>query len=127
MSAITAPRQVVGSRAGTSSAPPRVSRRRRNVAGVLDLTLQPAIAMRRGLRGGPRIPRANRTAVAEPLAEIVALLRDPEAAVSDDAARRVFALATNPTSALYGPYPNRAGFVVWSLLAELRGHAGYSS
>jgi hypothetical protein len=127
MSAITVPRQVIRSRAARPHAPLRVSRQRRNVAGALDLALQPALAMRRGLRSGPRVPRANRTAVAEPLAEIAALLRDPEVAVSDDAARRVFALATNPTSALYGQHPNRAGFVVWSLLAELRGHAGYSS
>jgi hypothetical protein len=119
----TASSQVLHRRAGKTIVHERVSRGRRNLAGTLEMTLEPRVAVRRGLRSWPRVPRANRAAVAEPLAEIVALLRDPAVAISADASRRILKLATHPTSPVYGQYPNRAGFAVWSLLAELRGHA----
>ena len=123
MSSIATTTHTLRARAVRTIAPGRISRRRRNLAETLELTLEPMIAMRRGLRTWPRVPKANRAVVAEPLAEIVALLRDPEASVSDDASRRVMVFATHPTSPIYGQYPNRAGFAAWSLLAELRGHA----
>jgi hypothetical protein len=124
MSAIATTSHALRTRATRTIAPGRVSRRRRNAAQALELTLEPMIAMRRGLRTWPRVPKANRAVVVEPVAEIVALLRDPGAVVSESASNRVMAFATHPTSPIYGQYPNRAGFAAWSLLAELRGHAG---
>jgi hypothetical protein len=124
MSAIATTGHVLRSRAARTIARGRVSRRRRNAAQALESTLEPMIAMRHGLRTWPRVPKSNRAVVVEPLAEIVALLRDPDALVSDDASGRVMAFATHPTSPIHGQYPNRAGFAAWSLLAELRGHAG---
>lgn len=124
MSTFTASSQVLHRRrAGRTIAFERASRVRRNLANTLEMTLEPRVAVRRGLRSWPRVPRVNRVAAAEPLAEIAALLRDPGVAISRSASRRILVLATHPTSPLYGPYPNRAGFAAWSLLAELRGHA----
>jgi hypothetical protein len=123
----TAPSQVLHRRVGKTIVHERVSRGRRNLAATLEMTLEPRVAVRRGLRSWPRVPRANRAAVAEPLAEIAALLRDPAVAISADASRRILALATHPTSPVHGQYPNRAGFAVWSLLAELRGRANPST
>jgi hypothetical protein len=79
---------------------PGVSRTRRRVAAALEITLEPRLAQRRGLRSWPRIPRANRAAV-----------------------RGVLTLATCPTSALYGPYPNQALFAAHSLVNQLRARA----
>ena len=123
MSTITAPGQVFHPRAGKTTSPARVSRARRNLASTIDMTLEPRDGVRRGLRSWPRIPRANRAAVAEPLTEIAALLRDPEVTISASTARRILALATHPASPAYGQHPNRAGFAAWALLAELRGQA----
>ena len=123
MSTIASTSQPFRVRAARTIAPLRVSRRRRTTANALELTLEPTIAMRRGMRTWPRVPKANRVVVVERVAEIAALLRDPDATVSESASNRVMAFATHPTSPLFGQYPNRAGFAAWSLLAELRGHA----
>ena len=45
-----------------------VSRKRRRLAATLEIALEPQHAVRHGLRTWPRIPQANRVAVAEPLA-----------------------------------------------------------
>jgi hypothetical protein len=102
---------------------PGVSRTRRSVAAALEITLEPRLAQRRGLRSWPRIPRANRAVATEPLLEILALLRDPAITLPDDAVRCVLTLAICPTSALYGPYPNQALFAAHSLVNQLRARA----
>ena len=117
MSAITVRNPVLHRRVATSTTTATVSRSRRDLASTLELTLDPRLGVRRGLRTWPRVPRANRDAVAEPLGEIVSLLRDPAVAISERAEQRVRVLATHPTSPAYGQHPNRAGFAAWSLLA----------
>ena len=54
-----------------------VSRRRRSLAGTIEISLEPSVAQRHALNYWPRIPSANRTALAEPMQEIVSMLRDP--------------------------------------------------
>jgi hypothetical protein len=99
------------------------SSRRRSVAAALEITLDPQLARRRALLYWPRIPRANRAAVTEPLQEIVLLLRDPAISLPEEALRRVLALVTHPASPLYGPYVNAARFAAWALVDELRASA----
>jgi hypothetical protein len=96
---------------------------RRSLAVTIELSLEPQRAARRGLPFWPRIPRANREAIAEPLQQIVSLLRDSRIAIPDGVLARIRALATNPTSPAYGHYPNRARFVAWSLVDELQAGA----
>ena len=93
---------------------------RSSLATTIELSLDAPRAARRGLPFWPSIPRANREAIAEPLSQIVSLLRDSRIALTDGALARVRALATNPTSPLYGSYPNRARFAAWSLADELQ-------
>ena len=97
-----------------------VSRRRWNLAGTLEITLEPALAPRHSLGYWPRIPYANRVAIAEPMQEIVALLRDPDIEIPDEALDRALALATHPASPAFGPHPIQARFAAHSLLDDLR-------
>jgi hypothetical protein len=97
-----------------------VSRTRRSLAATLEVALAPEHAVRIGLRTWPRIPRANREAVAEPLREIASLLRDPEVAVPARVLPEIMAFASHPSSPAFGPYPVRAGFVAQTLADELR-------
>jgi hypothetical protein len=101
----------------------RVSRRRLNLAGTLEMTLEPRLATRRGLRIWPRIPHDNRDAAAVPVREIVSLLRDPSISVPDDIWRRVVALTTHPASPLYGQYSTQARLAAFAVAADLRSGA----
>jgi hypothetical protein len=96
-----------------------VSRRRRSLAGTIEISLEPSVAQRHALNYWPRIPTANRAALAEPMREIVSMLRDPAFTFTDDALARILALATHPASPAYGPYPIQARFAAYSLLDEL--------
>ena len=96
-----------------------VSRRRRRLAGTIEISLAPSIAQRHALNYWPRIPSANRTALAEPMQDIVSMLRDPAYTFTDDALARILALATHPASPAFGPYPIQARFAAYSLLDEL--------
>lgn len=99
-------------------------RRRRRLAAIVENLLDPRYPLRHGLRSSPRIPAANRAAVADSLQQIVALLRDPAVTVPERALRRVLAFVTDPASPVYGAYRNQAGFAAHSLVDEVRGHAG---
>jgi hypothetical protein len=96
-----------------------VSRRRRSLAGTIEISLEPSVTQRHTLNYWPRIPHANRTALAEPMQEIAVLLRDPEMTFTDDTLARILALATHPASPAFGPYPIQARFAAYSLLDEL--------
>jgi hypothetical protein len=124
MATWTAPTYVLERQAARQTiARKRVSHRRRSLAGTLEMTLQPKYAVRRGLRSWPRIPHDNRDAAAEPLKEIISLLRDPSVTIPDHVLRRVMTLATHPASPLYGQYSTRARFAAFALAAELRARA----
>jgi hypothetical protein len=97
--------------------------RRRSVAAALEITLDPQLARRRALLFWPRIPRANRAAVTEPLQEILFILRDPAITVPEEDLRHVMSLATHPASPLYGQHVNRARFAAWALVDQLRASA----
>jgi hypothetical protein len=97
-----------------------VSRSRRSLATTLEIALDPEHAARRGLRSWPRIPRANRVAVEEPMREILTLLRDPAVRVPERSWQRVLAFVSHPGSPAFGRYPNQAGFVAHALADELR-------
>jgi hypothetical protein len=97
-----------------------VSRRRWNLAGTLEISLAPALAPRHSLGFWPRIPYATRVAIAEPMQEIVSLLRDPDVEIPDDGLERALALATHPASPAFGPHPVQARFAAYSLLDDLR-------
>ncbi len=99
---------------------PDVSRGRKRLAGTLEISLDPKLALRRGLLHWPHIPWANRVAMAEAMEEIVMLLRNPAVAIPDEALPRILALATHPESPAFGDYPNRARFAAWALADELR-------
>jgi hypothetical protein len=124
MATRTAPRHVLEQQATRHTIPrQRASRKRRNLAGTLEMTLQPRYAVRRGLRSWPRIPHDNRDAAAAPVQEIISLLRDPSVSIPDDVLRRVMALATHPASPLYGQYSTQARLAAFALVAELRTRA----
>lgn len=97
-----------------------VSRKRRSLAATVEVALDPQHAVRIGLRSWPRMPRENRAAVAEPLREIVSLLRDPAVEIPESALPRVRAFASHPTSPAFGRYPNQAVFAAYALAEELR-------
>ena len=104
----------------------RVSRRRLNLAGTLEMTLEPRYAARRGSRIWPRIPHDNRDAAAVPVREIISLLRDPSISIPDHLWRRVVALTTHPASPLYGQYSAQARLAAFAVAADLRSCArGY--
>jgi hypothetical protein len=106
-------------RSSDSVATRGVSRRRWNLAGTLEISLEPALAPRRSLGYWPRIPYANRIAIAEPMKEIVSLLRDPDVEIPDEALERALALVTHPASPAFGPYPIQARFAAHSLVDDL--------
>jgi hypothetical protein len=114
-----APLAFLGSRRQTVSGR-GVSRRRWSLAGTLEISLEPALAPRHGLGYWPRIPYANRVAMAEAMQEIVSMLRDPAIVIADEALPRILALATQPASPAFGSYPIQARFAAYSLLDELR-------
>jgi len=95
---------------------------RRSLATTLELTLDPRRAARRGLVW-PRVPRANREAIAEPVQQIAGLLRDSAVAIPDSALARIRALATHPASPAYDRSPTRARFIAQSLADELQAAA----
>jgi hypothetical protein len=95
-------------------------RQRRRLAGTLETTLQPRYSARGGQLRWPRIPHDNRDAAAEPLREIIALLRDPAIAIPDQIFRRIVELTTHPAAPLYGQYTTQARFRAFALAAELR-------
>ena len=80
----------------------RFLRRRQKLAAILESELDPRHPLKHGLRSWERIPPANRTAVAEALREIVALLRDPAVTIPERALRRVLAFVTDRASPAYG-------------------------
>jgi hypothetical protein len=106
-------------RRGPAPSQDGVSRRRRSLAGTVEVSLEPSDAQRHTLNYWPRIPLANRAALTEPMQEIVSMLRDPEVTFTDDALARILALATHPASPAFGPYPIQARFAAYSLLDEL--------
>lgn len=106
---------------GPARAP--VSRSRRSLAVTLEAALDPLHAIRWGLRTWPRIPRANRAAVAEPLREVVTLLRDPAVPIPESTLQRVMAFTSHPRSPVYGRYPTQAGFAAHALADEVRAGA----
>jgi hypothetical protein len=106
---------------------PVTSRRRRTLAGTLEVLLAPAVAPRFTQAFWPRIPYANRVAIAEPMHELVAMLRDPAIVIADDALPRILALATHPASPAFGPHPTQAQFTAYALLDELRTAADCAS
>jgi hypothetical protein len=97
-----------------------VSRTRRSLAATLEVALEPEHVVRVGLRTWPRMPRANREAVAEPLREIASLLRDSEVVVPDRVLPEIMAFASHPSSPAFGRSPVRAGFLAHALADELR-------
>ncbi len=107
-------------RRGSQAAPRRaVSRRRWNLAATLEILLDPAHAPGPRLNYWPRIPYANRVALAEPMQEIVVLLRDPGCEIAEVDLERVLTLATHPASPAYGSYPTQARFAAYSLADDL--------
>ena len=124
MATRTTSRSVLEQRAPHTATPRKhVSRRRRHLAGTLEMTLEPRYAARRGLRSWPRVPHDNRDAAAAPVREIVALLRNPAVSVPDEVFRRLVRLTTHPASPLYGQYSTQARHAAFALAAELRTHA----
>ena len=105
-----------------SRAAPRraVSRRRWNLAATLEILLDPAHAPGPRLNYWPRLPSANRAALAEPVQEIVAVLRDPGCEVVEADLERILSLATHPASPAYGRYPTQARFAAYSLAEDIR-------
>ena len=101
--------------------------RRRRLAGILETALDPRYPLRHGLHLWPRIPVANRAALAEPLQELVTLLRDPSITIPKRTLHEVLAFATHPTSPAYGEYPAQAAFAAHSLVHEVRAHSGEAS
>jgi hypothetical protein len=97
-----------------------VSRSRWNLAGTLEISLDPALAPRRAMNYWPRVPYPNRVAVAEPMQEIVSMLRDPAVDIAEEALPRMLEFATNPASPAFGSYPIRARFAACAMLDELR-------
>lgn len=115
------PRHILEHEAETAGDRSQACRRQRQrLAGTLELTLQPRHSLHRGLPDSPRIPHDNRDAAAEPLRQIIALLRDPSTIISDHVFRRVVELTTHPASPLYGQYSTQARFRAFALAAELR-------
>ena len=82
---------------------------------MLEILVDPTLAPRRRFNHWPRIPYANRVAMAEPLQEIASLLRDPEIEIPEEAQQRIRALATHPASPAFGSYPVQARFAAFSL------------
>lgn len=73
-----------------------------------------------GLPAWPRVPHDNRDAAAEPMREIIAVLRDPAITISDQVMRSLVQLTTHPASPLYGQYSTQARYRAFAIAAELR-------
>jgi hypothetical protein len=99
--------------------PQEVSRRRRRLAGTLEILMEPAFAPGPRQNWWPRIPKTTRDVLAEPMQEIVSLLRDPGIEISDGALERIMAFATHPGSPAFGAYPAQAKFAAHELVDEL--------
>jgi hypothetical protein len=99
---------------------PAVSRRRWNLAATLEILLDPAHAPGPRLNYWPRIPYANRLALAEPIQEIVSLLRDPGCEIAGANLERILTLVTHPASPAYGSYPTQARLAAYTLAEDLR-------
>ncbi len=93
---------------------------RQALAGTLEQTLQPRHSVCGGLPAWPRVPHDNRDAAAEPLREIIAVLRDPAITISDQVMRSLVQLTTHPASPLYGQYSTQARYRAFAIAAELR-------
>jgi hypothetical protein len=100
-----------------------VSRSRWSLAGALEISLDPALAPGHGMNYWPRVPYPNRVAVAEPVHEIVSMLRDPSVEIADEALPRMLEFATHPASPAFGSYPIQARFAACAMLDELRSPA----
>jgi hypothetical protein len=108
-------------RRGSHAAPRRaVSRRRWSLAATVEILLDPAHAPGPRLNYWPRIPAANRVALAEPMQEIVTVLRDPGCEIAEADLERILCLATHPASPAYGSYPTQARFAAYSLAEDIR-------
>ena len=77
-------------------------------------------AVRRGLISWPRIPLANRVAVAEPMREITCSCATRSKAIPERTLQRMLAFVSHPASPAFGAYPNQAGFAAYTLVAEVR-------
>ena len=86
-----------------------MSRSRRSLAKTLEVALDPGHGVRRGLNSWPRIPRANRVAVAEPMREIIAARATPEVAIPERTWQRVLAFVSHLRRRPSG-LSNQAGF-----------------
>ena len=102
---------------------PGVSRNRWSLAGTLEISLETSLTPRHVMNYWPRIPYPNRLAVAEPMREIVAMLRDPAVEIAEEALPRILELASHPASPAFGSHPIEARFAAYALLDELRAHA----
>jgi hypothetical protein len=100
-----------------------VSRGRWSLAGTLEISLETAVTPRHAMDYWPRIPYPNRVAVAEPMQEIVAMLRDPDVEIDEEALPRILELASHPASPAFGSHPIEARFAAFALLDELRSQA----
>ena len=124
MSTATAPNHAPPRRTRQTIAQQRVVRRRHNLAAILESALDPCSPLRHRVSAWPRMPAANRAAVAEPLAQVARLLRDRRVTIPERTLRRVLAFVTQPNSMIYGEYPNQARFGAYSLVDEVRAHTG---
>ena len=102
---------------------PGVSRSRWSLAGTLEISLETALTPRHAMDYWPRIPYPNRVAVAEPMQEIVSMLRDPAVEIAEEDLPRILELASHPASPAFGSHPIDARFAAYALLDELRAHA----
>ena len=102
---------------------PGVSRSRWSLAGTLEISLATALTPRDAMDYWPRIPYPNRVAVAEPMQEIVSMLRDPAVEIAEEALPRILELASHPASPAFGSHPIEARFAACALLDELRSRA----
>jgi hypothetical protein len=97
----------------------RFLRRRQSLAAIVERALDPRYPLRHRVGAWPRIPAANRKAVAEPLGQIARALREPAITIPERTLRRVLAFVTDPASPAYGEYPSQAGFVAYALVDEV--------
>ena len=107
----------------TCTGAPGVSRSRWSLAGTLEVSLETALTPRHAMDYWPRIPYPNRVAVAEPMQEIVSMLRDPAVEIAEEDLPRILELASHPASPAFGSHPIEARFAACALLDELRSRA----
>ena len=106
---------------------PEAARARRRLAQAVeprrharDLARARACAAAHASATGRAFRTRTASAIAEPMQEIVSLLRDPDIEIPDEALGALLALATHPASPAFGPYPIQARFAAHSLLDDLR-------